>query len=226
MKKLLASTLLGLLVLAPAMAQNDLNGPSGTARPVQSAYYSAAQGAPQIGLNSPGSYFGQVFNVSGVSGTWALGYNTVMTANGSALISWNTSGQVGIGTSVPANTTLLDIASTTGEAEAVRVRNNGLMEFHANSVPTAGTCGTSPSAVSGSDQAGDVTIGTSVSGGGSCTITFKAAFTNIPHCFCSNRTTSVPCIAKATATTVVLAGTATNPFVATDALDYACFGHQ
>lgn len=226
MKKLLASTLLGLLVLAPAMAQNDLNGPAGTARPVQSAYYSAAQGAPQLGLNSSGSYFGQVFNVAGYSGTWALGYNTVMTANGSVAISWNSSGQVGVGTAAPAGSVLLDVGSTAWTKAAVRVSQAGFLQFHQGTAPTVGSCGTGPSVVTGSDQAGDVTLGTSLSGNGTCTMTFANALTNIPHCFCNDRTRAAGCFAQPTTSTVVFVGSSSAPLIATDVIDFFCVGHD
>lgn len=106
------------------------------------------------------------------------------------------------------------------------------LERH-GTVPVATSCGTNPSVVSGNAQAGDITLGSTP--GSTCTITFPTNEkpTNVPHCFCSNRTTTgFWCQAKATSTTLVIVGsggTATlgqNTGAVNDVIDYACIGHQ
>lgn len=101
--------------------------------------------------------------------------------------------------------------------------NAGHVLLQGSAVPAASSCGNTPSVVLGSDNAGDVSIGSAASS--SCTLTFVAAYSVIPHCFCSDRTTKVPCIAQPTLSTVVLVGTTTNPMVSGDTLDYVCIGH-
>ncbi len=93
---------------------------------------------------------------------------------------------------------------------------------HQTTAPLINTCGTGPSVAAGSDAAGDVTIGSSASG--ACSVNFATAYAVIPHCFCSDRTRSVPCIAQATVATVVLNGTTTSGFGNYDVLDYVCIG--
>lgn len=97
--------------------------------------------------------------------------------------------------------------------------------------PVASSCGTNPSVVTGNAQTGDITLGTVP--GATCTITFPTNEkpTNIPHCSCSNRTTTgFSCQAKSTATTLVIVGTGWTGTAATgsanDVIDYQCSGHQ
>lgn len=56
-------------------------------------------GIPAYLLNSSGSYLGNIFNLN--SSTWGLGYNTSATNYGNAALVWNTSGNIGIGTTTP-----------------------------------------------------------------------------------------------------------------------------
>lgn len=214
MKKIVTRMIAALLLLGgsivPAWAQNQ-----------QAQYNSNAVGYPGFTLNASGSNYGQVFNVNGLSGTWALGAGSAQATNGSAVLAWNSSNQAAVGTTVPQASSAFEIGSTS----AVRYLKNGWQEFHQNQVPTITSCGSSNSVATGTDAAGDVTIGSSASS--SCTITFAEAPTNIPHCVCNNRTTRVPCNAAPTATTVVLTGSTTlTPFQTNDALDWVCFGHQ
>lgn len=217
MKKMIG-VLLGLglgltLLVSPAKAQNLVN-----------RYDAYGIGQVNYSLNSGGSSYGQLFN-SGSSSLWSLGYGSTQATAGTAVLSWNSSGQVGVGTTAPAASSLLEVGTGNGAAESLRVTTKGILEFHATTAPTVSSCGTSPSVASGSDQAGDVTTGTSLSN--SCTITFASAYTNIPHCFCSDRTTKSACIAQATSSTVVLAASSTvAPFVSSDVLDYVCIGHN
>lgn len=115
-------------------------------------------------------------------------------------------------------------AQSTSGTPVLTWDSNGHLLTHGIQAPAVSSCGTNPSVATGSDTAGDVTTGTSNSN--SCTLTFSVAYAAIPHCFCSDRTTKAPCIAQATASTVVLAATATNAFLSTDVLDYVCLGHN
>lgn len=92
-------------------------------------------------------------------------------------------------------------------------------------VPAVSSCGTAPSVAAGSDNAGDVSMGTA--NVATCTLTFAAAYTNVPHCFASNRTSKFVAIAQATTTTLVIVGTNSGaPFaVPGDVIDYVCLGH-
>lgn len=89
-------------------------------------------------------------------------------------------------------------------------------------------CGTSPSAVSGSDNAGDVTLGVANSAITTCTITFAAAYSSIPHCFVNNRTSQgVRPVAQATASTLVIVGSFSSNLIGntSDVIDYFCVGN-
>ncbi len=92
--------------------------------------------------------------------------------------------------------------------------------------PVVSSCGTAPSVAAGSDSAGDVTMGTISPT--TCTLTFAAAYTNVPHCFVSNRTSQYVAIAQATASTLVIVGTVSGGKMAAaaDVLDYVCIGHN
>lgn len=94
--------------------------------------------------------------------------------------------------------------------------------------PTASSCGTSPSAVTGSDNAGDVTVGSAVTATTSCTITFAVAYASIPHCFANNRTSKISVLAQPTASTLVIANTgspAATVANTNDVIDYFCVGN-
>lgn len=87
--------------------------------------------------------------------------------------------------------------------------------------PAVSSCGTNASAATGSDAAGDVSVGTSAT---ACTLTFAAAYAAVPHCFCSNRSTRSACVAQATTSAVILYGTGAS-IAASDTLDYVCIGN-
>lgn len=63
------------------------------------AIYNSALEKNQIALNHGGSGFGQIGNA--INNTWYLGYGSSMTTGGTAVLSWNNSGNVGIGSSAP-----------------------------------------------------------------------------------------------------------------------------
>lgn len=91
--------------------------------------------------------------------------------------------------------------------------------------PIVSSCGTNPSVAAGSDNAGDVTMGTATPVT-TCTVTFNASYTNVPHCFATNRTSKLSVIAQATTTTVVFVGTGAGGFANSgDVIDYVCLGH-
>ncbi len=91
-------------------------------------------------------------------------------------------------------------------------------------VPVVSSCGTSPSGAAGSDNAGDVSMGTVAAT--TCTLTFAAPYANVPHCFASNRTSKLSTVSQATTTTLVIVGTGAGAFAnALDVIDYVCIGH-
>ena len=95
--------------------------------------------------------------------------------------------------------------------------------------PTLGSgatdCGTSPSAVSGNDNVGRFTVGTSTNGG-KCTLTFAnspSAWSNAPICRATDETQGTALGIKSPSTTsVVIFGTLT----ASDVVSYSCVGWQ
>lgn len=91
------------------------------------------------------------------------------------------------------------------------------------SAPVVSSCGTNPSVVSGSDQVGDLTMG-SVNAT-TCTLTFRTAFDNVPHCFVQNRTSNVVLLARPTVSTLVIVPSAAGMGAANDIIDYFCMGH-
>lgn len=213
MKKLVAGLLAALMLCGSVVSVNAQNNTT--------AFNSYAVGVPGFTLNANGSNWGQVFNIAGLSGSWALGAGSAINANGTTVLSWNSSVQVGVGTSVPQVTSAFEV----GSQSAVRIRNNGWLEYHQAQVPIVSSCGTGASAASGTDMAGDVTIGSTPAA--TCTITFAESPSNIPHCFASNRTSKLVTIAQPTATTLVIVGSGAGNFSnANDVIDYVCLGHQ
>lgn len=89
--------------------------------------------------------------------------------------------------------------------------------------PVVSSCGSGASVVSGSDQAGDLTMG--AAGATTCTLTFRTAFTTIPHCFVNNRTSKIVLMAQPTASTLVIVPSAGGMNAANDVIDYFCIGH-
>ena len=101
------------------------------------------------------------------------------------------------------SSTRLDVTTTAGSSTISASTNLVRMAAHVNStgtIPTVGTCGTTPTIV-GTDNAAIITVGTgSVT---SCTETFASAFTSPPVCVIANANTSTPLVfmASSTATT-------------------------
>lgn len=77
------------------------------------------------------------------------------------------------------------------------------------SVPTLSSCGTSPT-ISGTDVAGQVTMGTATPTG--CTITFATTYTNAPYCTVTWQTNlaSMTYTVSASAITLTQTGTSSN----------------
>jgi hypothetical protein len=65
-------------------------------------FTSEATGAPSFVLNSSGTNWGLLQNNS--TGVWSLGYGASQSALGTSVLTWNTSGNVGIGTTSPTYT--------------------------------------------------------------------------------------------------------------------------
>jgi hypothetical protein len=86
----------------------------------------------------------------------------------------------------------------------------------AGSAPALTSCGTSP-AISGSDLAGTVTIGTGAPTG--CVITFNAAYTSAPHCTVTWRATALLSQNYAVSNTAI---TLTQTATSSGVVDYIC----
>lgn len=199
MKKMIAGLLFSLsfALCVPARSQNLLGRVD-----------TYNQGAPNYTANSGGSSYGQWASSASGSG-WSLGYGTSQSVTGTAVLTWDATGLAYFG-----------LATSTSTA----FKANGWVEKKQATAPTVSSCGTGPSVAAGTDQAGDVTIGSLAAT--SCTITFAAAPTNIPHCACNNRTSKLPCYVQPTSTTAVLVGSGSgNMDNIGDVLDWVCSGH-
>jgi len=244
MKRLVAGVLAGLLCLVGLQQAVAQGGPN-----LAQTAYALALGAPGVVLNSTGSNYGLIENQnSNASTTWFLGYgvqsnflpNGLPYFNpgvGTSVLQWNTSGQVGqnIGSGEAlASQNLWQVDSlSTGLGNAfqyyyIAYTNSGWLALHyaVGYLPTVASCGTSPSIASGTDEAGDVTFGSS--GAGSCTVTFASPALNIPHCVCNDSTTaSTPCsISSLSKTGLTLSSIAGSQFQANDRLDWLCLMHE
>ena len=207
MKKLIAGLLglaLSVFVVSGVAAQNRVN-----------RYDSYAVGAPNFTLNSGGSVYGQ-FGSDGAASKFYLGAGSSQSTTGTAVLTYDSSSRVSVGTYVPQTSSQFEV----GSISAVRVKYNGWVEYHQEQKPLA-TNGT-PTVI-GTDMAGDVSLAAAAT---SVVITFAEAPTNIPHCFCSNRISKIPCIAQASATTVTFVGTGANSNAAGDTIDWVCLGHD
>ena len=92
---------------------------------------------------------------------------------------------------------------------------------HTATAPALTSCGSGSPAISGTDWAGTVTVGTSATG---CIVTFNTAYTGVPYCVVSSQVapgTSTPAYSvSATAITWVQASGSGGKF------DYICSGRQ
>lgn len=86
--------------------------------------------------------------------------------------------------------------------------------------PVLSSCGTSPTIV-GSDNAGQITIGTSASD--TCTVTFATAFATAPACTVSGDDGSFALTAVTTTTTFVITCPAASDF-SSDVINFICIG--
>lgn len=96
-------------------------------------------------------------------------------------------------------------------------------------VPTAGTCATSPGTPAGADEAGRIAVGTSPSN--TCTVNFGTSYTTAPVCFAENETTSGGTIlvtettAAITLTQYALSTGIARNYTAADSLAWTCKGY-
>lgn len=200
---------------------------------------------PQVVINGSGSYYGQILNPSGArsSTAWALGFGASTSSNGTEVLSWNTSNQVEINHGTAANAIALSAASlfqVNSLADASgnvyysqAYRTNGWLElsYKNGAIPTVSSCSTGPSAVSGTDEAADVTVGTAAT---TCTVLFASAPTNIPHCICNDSSSPQSgCVVQSLSKSgfimkpmgIQAGAGATDTFFVNDRLDWLCLGH-
>ena len=235
MKKLIAGLLglvLSLMCVVPVRAQN-----------LPSVLISMAVGAPGVVLNSASSTnWGQVFNSN--STTWNLGYGAQSStyngipsfaSNGTAVLSWTSAGQIGVNIAsveplAAQNLFQVDSLVNAGGSQYyyLAYTSGGWLALHyqAGMLPAISGCGTSPSIASGTDEAGDVTLG--ASGGGSCTVTFASPAPNIPHCACSDATDAyTPCFISAVSTTgLTMKSMPGSQMASASRVDWVCQAHE
>jgi hypothetical protein len=123
-----------------------------------------ASNAVALALNSSGSNYGQIVYNTGTGDNWFLGYGASKSTAGTAVLTWNGSGNVGIGTSSPARK--LDVAAT------MRIADGSSVEWGGTSLYIAGTSNTLLFATSSAermrlDSSGNLGIATSPSAWGS-----------------------------------------------------------
>jgi len=104
----------------------------------------------------------------------------------------------------------------------VYLGTGGHLVASGGSVPLLSACGTSPSAVVGTDTAGSFTVGSVAT---ACTLTFNKAWVNAPHCFANDHSSVLTVDCTTTATTIVFT-TATLANISSQALDYFCIGNE
>jgi hypothetical protein len=120
--------------------------------------------------------------------------------------------------------TAFTIGGTTAAAEVLRIDSTKHIMFHDSTLPTVGTCGTSPTVTANStDNAGQVTVGT---GGSSsaCTITFAHTWGTAPVCNFESDTDMVAHKVVTTTTTAIV--TFASNYTASSKLSYRCAGFR
>ena len=137
----------------------------------------------------------------------------------------STTGVVGIGTSTP--TATFSIQASTGNAPflvststgqvIMKIDKVGHIIHDQPTVPTMGTCGTSPSFISGTDNAGRFQTGSLVT---DCTMNFAYGWTNAngvataPYCDANDETTATTLVsASSTPTSVLFTGMGSSEFI-------------
>lgn len=157
-----------------------------------------------------GNYTGGAVDITGGAGTGIAGGGTATVKAGAGFSggSVDLAPQLGFG----------------GIHARVYFSNDAHPVFRGGTVPALSSCGTSPSAVVGTDAAGAFTVGSSAT---ACTLTFYSAWTNAPHCFVMNETTvgSKDVRAIATTTTIVF-DTLTTSDISSQKIHYLCVGNE
>lgn len=125
------------------------------------------------------------------------------------------------GASTPGNILMSTTATgTTTPVVRAEMTDSGHLEFnHGSGTPTLTVCGTTPT-ISGTDTAGQITVGTS--GGTGCTLTFSKAWALAPYCVVSNPSNfAVTNIASYTTTTTAV--TISGSLTTGNTIVYHCF---
>lgn len=153
------------------------------------------------------------FGVSGSDGTNAAG--TLGFDGAVSFTAWAT-----FTTSIhPTYASIFTTPKTTKTAiEALRVDGAAHVGNPGASVPVITSCGTTPSAATGSDMAGQVTEGTTATG---CTITFAVTYAAAPFCVVGLQTQ----VAAFSYTLSTSAITVTNTSTSNDKINWVCHGN-
>lgn len=120
------------------------------------------------------------------------------------------------GSNVPSSV-LINSIDSAGNAPTETWDQNGHLSFTPSAVPAIGSCGATPSAATGSDNAGQVTEGTTATG---CTITFANAYAATPFCVVGLQT-QVLAFAYSLSNTAI---TVTNTSTSNDKINWVCHG--
>ena len=151
------------------------------------------------------------FRVSVITGITASSSMTVISAGG-ILIRQSLS-------STPPSNFIVNLSSA-NQSMVFGVQNSGHV-ISSGTVPTMGTCGTSPS-VDGTDLEGVITVGSGVVT--SCTINFASPYARAPVCVCSDNSTTVSCSNGTISTTAYTINTSAT--LGGGLLSYICMGNK
>lgn len=185
-----------------------------------------ATNIPQLLLNSfSQTYYGMMWASDTAAGlpAWNIGYGTSITS-----VTIPTEQQLtGAGQGLPgvSNPILqVDVNGWLSLKSSYFYNNSG-------SAPTASLCGTSASGTEGSDQSGDISVGTTP--GIACIIKFANAPPQKPLCFCNDVTTPAEgCVVGNASTSgftmepAIKGGTSADVFQGSDELDWFCSSRQ
>jgi hypothetical protein len=110
-----------------------------------------------------------------------------------------------------------NVTTNSAPTEYLRIDHTGEVRMPGPG-PAVSSCGTSPSAVTGSDKAGHLTAGSGALT--ACVMNFSTTLTTTPECMCTNQSSAAnPCSVTATSTTSF---TMSGAVLTSDVLSWIC----